>query len=62
VRDMVAARIWVRSAFMKASALQSKIAGLIWSQSYSIGDAFYKARGASDVGTRCLRALCRGSL
>ena len=27
-------------------ALQSQIAGLIWSQSYSIGDAFYKARGA----------------
>lgn len=27
-------------------ALQSKIAGLIWSQSYSIGDAFYKARDA----------------
>ena len=27
-------------------ALQSKIAGLIWSQSYSIGDAFYKARNA----------------
>jgi beta-lactamase class A len=27
-------------------ALQSKIAGLIWSQSYSVGDAFYKARSA----------------
>jgi beta-lactamase class A len=27
-------------------ALQSKIAGLLWSQSYSIGGAFYKARGA----------------
>ena len=27
-------------------ALQSRIAGLIWSQSYSIGDAFYKARNA----------------
>ena len=27
-------------------ALQSKIAGLIWSQSYSVGDAFYKARNA----------------
>lgn len=27
-------------------ALQSKIAGLIWSQSYSIGDGFYKARDA----------------
>ena len=27
-------------------ALQSKIAGLIWSQNYSIGDAFFKARNA----------------
>ncbi len=27
-------------------ALQSKIAGLIWSQSYSLGGAFYKARDA----------------
>jgi beta-lactamase class A len=27
-------------------ALQSKIAGLIWSQSYSIGNAFYDARNA----------------
>ena len=27
-------------------ALQSRIAGLIWSQSYSVGGAFYKARGA----------------
>ena len=33
-------------------ALQSKIAGLIWSQSYSIGDAFYKARGALPVSVR----------
>ena len=27
-------------------ALQSKIAGLIWSPSYSVGSAFYEARGA----------------
>ena len=27
-------------------ALQSKIAGLIWTQSYSVGGAFYKARNA----------------
>ena len=33
-------------------ALQSKIAGLIWSQSYSIGDAFYKARGALPSSVR----------
>ena len=33
-------------------ALQSKIAGLIWSQSYSIGDAFYKARGALPKSVR----------
>jgi len=33
-------------------ALQSKVAGLIWSQSYSIGDAFYKARGALPLALR----------
>ena len=33
-------------------ALQSKIAGLIWSQSYSIGDAFYKARSALPMAVR----------
>jgi len=33
-------------------ALQSKIAGLIWSQSYSIGDAFYKARNALPFAVR----------
>ena len=33
-------------------ALQSKIAGLIWSQSYSIGDAFYKARSALPMSVR----------
>ena len=33
-------------------ALQSRIAGLIWSQSYSIGDAFYKARNALPKSVR----------
>ncbi len=33
-------------------ALQSRIAGLTWSQSYSIGDAFYKARNALPLGVR----------
>ena len=33
-------------------ALQSRIAGLIWSQSYSIGDAFYKARSALPTSVR----------
>jgi beta-lactamase class A len=33
-------------------SLQSRIAGLTWSQSYSIGDAFYKARNALPMGVR----------
>lgn len=33
-------------------ALQSRIAGLTWSQSYSIGDAFYKARAALPLSIR----------
>jgi len=33
-------------------ALQSRIAGLIWSQNYSIGDAFYKARNALPYAVR----------
>jgi beta-lactamase class A len=33
-------------------SLQSKIAGLTWSQSYSIGDAFYKARSALPMPLR----------
>ena len=33
-------------------ALQSRIAGLTWSQSYSIGDAFYKARDALPMTVR----------
>lgn len=33
-------------------ALQSKIAGLIWSQSYSVGGAFYRARNALPPAAR----------
>ena len=33
-------------------ALQSKIAGLIWTQSYSVGGAFYKARDALPYSLR----------
>lgn len=33
-------------------ALQSRIAGLTWSPSYSIGDAFYKARNALPMSVR----------
>ena len=33
-------------------ALQSKIAGLIWSPSYSIGNAFYEARDALPLRVR----------
>ncbi len=33
-------------------ALQSKIAGLIWSQSYSLGDGFFKARSALPLALR----------
>jgi len=33
-------------------ALQSKIAGLIWTQSYSVGGAFYKARNALPLSLR----------
>ncbi len=33
-------------------ALQSKIAGLIWSQSWAIGDGFYKARAALPLSVR----------
>ncbi len=33
-------------------ALQSKVAGLIWSQSFSVGDGFYKARSALPLSVR----------
>jgi beta-lactamase class A len=53
VRDMIAAKGLGSIRFYEGErALQSKIAGLIWSQSYSIGDAFYKARGALPMSVR----------
>ncbi len=53
VRDMIVAKGLGAIRFYEGErALQSKIAGLIWSQSYSIGDAFYKARGALPVSVR----------
>jgi beta-lactamase class A len=53
VRDMIAAKNLGSIRFYEGErALQSKIAGLIWSQSYSIGDAFYKARGALPLAVR----------
>jgi beta-lactamase class A len=53
VRDMIAAKGLGSIRFYDGErALQSKIAGLIWSQSYSIGDAFYRARGALPASAR----------
>lgn len=53
VRDMISAKGLGSIRFYDGErALQSKIAGLIWSQSYSIGDAFYKARGALPASVR----------
>ena len=53
VRDMIAAKNLGSIRFYDGErALQSRIAGLIWSQSYSIGDAFYKARGSLPAAVR----------
>lgn len=53
VRDMIAAKGLGSIRFYDGErALQSRIAGLIWSQSYSIGDAFYKARGSLPASVR----------
>lgn len=53
VRSMIQAKRLGSIRFYDGErALQSKIAGLIWSQSYSIGDAFYKARGALPESVR----------
>lgn len=47
VRDMIASkRLGAIRFYDGERALQSRIAGLIWSQSYSIGNAFYEARNA----------------
>jgi beta-lactamase class A len=53
VREMISAKNLGAIRFYDGErALQSRIAGLIWSQSYSIGDAFYKARGALPTAVR----------
>lgn len=53
VRSFIARHNIVQVRFYNGErALQSKIAGLIWTQSYSIGDAFYKARNALPYAVR----------
>ena len=53
VRDMIVAKALGSIRFYDGErALQSKVAGLIWSPSYSIGDAFYKARSALPQSVR----------
>ena len=53
VRDMIERKGLGSIRFYDGErALQSKVAGLIWSQNYSIGDAFYKARGALPLAVR----------
>jgi beta-lactamase class A len=53
VRSMIAAKHLGAIRFYNGErALQSKIAGLIWSPSYSIGNAFYQARDALPEGVR----------
>ena len=53
VREMIAGKQLGSIRFYDGErALQSRIAGLIWSQSYSIGDAFYRARGALPTAVR----------
>lgn len=53
VRDVIDSKRLGSIRFYEGErALQSRIAGLIWSQSYSLGDAFYKARGALPTSVR----------
>ena len=53
VREMIASKGLGSIRFYDGErALQSKVAGLIWSPSYSIGDAFYKARSALPLSVR----------
>jgi len=53
VRDMIARKGLGSIRFYNGErALQSKIAGLIWTQSYSIGNAFYEARNALPLSVR----------
>ena len=53
VRETIAAkRLGAIRFYDGERALQSKIAGLIWSQSYSIGSAFFEAREALPMSVR----------
>jgi beta-lactamase class A len=53
VRDVIARKGLGSIRFYNGErALQSRIAGLIWSQSYSIGNAFYAARNALPMVVR----------
>ena len=53
VRAMIAAKQLGAIRFYNGErALQSRIAGLIWSPSYSIGNAFYEARDALPLAVR----------
>ncbi|GAA4709784.1 serine hydrolase [Sphingomonas lutea] len=53
VRNMIAAKKLGAIRFYDGErALQSKIAGLIWTQSYSVGGAFYQARNALPATVR----------
>jgi beta-lactamase class A len=53
VRSMIAAKHLGAIRFYNGEkALQSKIAGLIWSPSYSVGNAFYQAREALPLAVR----------
>src|SRR5262249_43140523 len=53
VRSMIASKHLGAIRFYNGErALQSRIAGLIWSPSYSIGNAFYEARDALPLSVR----------
>jgi len=53
VRSMISAkRLGAIRFYDGERALQSRIAGLIWSQSYSIGNAFFEARDALPMAVR----------
>jgi len=53
VRDMIARKGLGAIRFYNGErALQSKIAGLIWAPSYSLGNAFYAARNALPMAVR----------
>ena len=53
VRDMIAAkRLGAIRFYNGERSLQSRIAGLTWSQSYSVGRAFYQARNALPLSVR----------